>query len=102
MRAALIIGALLMLPAAMPHAQEMDRGEMLSLSCAACHGPEAKGAGAIPALQGQSLAYIRNRMLAFKSGERQATVMGRIATGYSEEEIIAMARYLSSLKPTDP
>jgi sulfide dehydrogenase cytochrome subunit len=36
-------------------------------------------------------------MLAFKSGERASTVMGRIAKGYPEEEIKLMAGYFAKM-----
>lgn len=79
-------------------AGDFDRGAVLSMSCAACHGPNGVSPGAIPPLSGQSRAFINNRMIAFKSGKRASTVMGRIARGYSDDEIAAIARHLSKLK----
>jgi sulfide dehydrogenase cytochrome subunit len=35
---------------------------------------------------------------AFRSGERPSTVMGRLAKGYSDAEIDALAAYFSQLK----
>jgi len=35
-------------------------------------------------------------MLAFQSGERPSTVMGRIAKGFSEDEIRAIAAWLAA------
>jgi sulfide dehydrogenase cytochrome subunit len=37
-------------------------------------------------------------MKAFKSGERPATLMDRIAKGYTDEEIEAMAKYFAEIK----
>jgi len=37
-------------------------------------------------------------MLAFQTGARRATVMGRIAKGYTQEEIRALANYIATLK----
>jgi len=34
-------------------------------------------------------------MLAFRSGERPATVMGRIAKGFSDDEIRAIAAWVA-------
>ena len=52
--------------------------------------------GAIPALSGRSAAYITQRMLEFKSGAREGTVMNRIARGYDDDEIAAIARHLGN------
>ena len=79
-------------------AQELSKGAILALSCAACHGTDGVSPGAMPTLAGRSPAYINNRMQAFKSGKRASTVMGRIAKGYSDEEIAAIADHFASLK----
>ncbi|MFI0845066.1 c-type cytochrome [Mesorhizobium sp. IMUNJ 23232] len=63
-------------------------------ACSGCHGPAALGS-AIPSLQGQAAADIVTAMQAFRSGERPATVMGRIAKGFSEEEARAIAEWLA-------
>ncbi|WP_119166812.1 c-type cytochrome [Algihabitans albus] len=71
---------------------------ILAGTCAGCHGAELGGSGAIPTLRGHSADYIRFTLTAFKDGERQATVMNRLAAGYSETEIEALAVYLSQLQ----
>jgi sulfide dehydrogenase cytochrome subunit len=69
---------------------------MLANTCAGCHGPEGRSAGpAIPSLAGYSSGYFVETMEKFKSGERPATIMGRIAKGYTEEEIEIMAEYFA-------
>ena len=94
-----ILYATAMTLAAVPaFANDFDRGAVLAMSCAACHGPNGVSPGVMPSLQGQSRAFINNRMIAFKSGKRASTVMGRIAKGYSDEEIAAIAEHLSRLK----
>ena len=65
---------------------------MLADTCAGCHGTDGASVGpATPSIAGNSETYLVDTMLAFKSGERPSTVMGRIAKGYSEEEIKLMA-----------
>ena len=71
---------------------------ILAGTCAGCHGAELGGSGAIPTLRGHSADYIRFTLKSFKNGERQATVMNRLAAGYSDEEIEALAVYLSQLQ----
>ena len=78
-------------------ATEITRGVMLSNSCAACHGTDGKSPGAIPAIYGKSSEYISQALLDFREGKRPASVMGRHANGYSDEEIQLIAEYFSSL-----
>lgn len=77
-------------------ASEITRGQMLSHSCAACHGTDGKSPGAIPSIYGKSAQFISQALHDFQQGKRQATVMGRHATGYSDEEITLIAEYFSS------
>lgn len=70
---------------------------MLADACAPCHGTDGKSPGAIPALSGKSADYIVQRMLEFKAGAREGTVMNRIAKGYSDTEIAAVARHVAAL-----
>ena len=77
------IGAALLLVSAFA----ADKVMVLALSCASCHGTNGANPGLIPRIQGRSAEYIEKAMLQFKAGERPATVMNRIAKGYTDEEI---------------
>lgn len=77
-------------------AVEITRGMMLSNSCAACHGPDGRSPGAIPNINGKSVQVLLKALYDFKSGKRLATVMGRHASGYSDEELRHIADYFSS------
>ena len=71
---------------------------MLGDTCAGCHGTDGASVGpATPNIAGLSEIYFTDTMLAFKSGERASTVMGRIAKGYPEEEIKLMAGYFAKM-----
>ena len=62
--------------------------------CSGCHG----GPGletAIPPIRGRDAAEIVAAMRQFRSGERPSTVMGRIARGFSDDEIQAIAASLA-------
>lgn len=73
--------------------------EMLSNACAGCHGTAGSSAGpSMPSLAGQSKIAIVESMKGFKSGERPATVMGRLAKGYSDADFEAMGNYFSKQK----
>lgn len=64
-------------------------------SCSGCH--DAKIANpSVPPLKGRPTAEIVTAMEAFRAGSREATVMARIAKGYSVDETRAIAAWLSS------
>lgn len=69
---------------------------MLANACAACHGLNGSSQGpATPSIAGISAVYFIDSMIAFQENERPATVMDRIAKGYSEEQIELMAEYFA-------
>ncbi|WP_419600097.1 c-type cytochrome [Thiolapillus sp.] len=64
--------------------------------CAGCHGTGGNSNGpAIPTLAGASRDYIIKAMEDYQSDERVSTIMGRIAKGYSKEEIARIADFFS-------
>ena len=72
-------------------------GMMLSLSCTSCHGTYGISPGAIPTIYRKSSEYIIETMKELRNGERDSTVMERIAKGYTDREIFLIANYFSSL-----
>ena len=70
----------------------------LALSCAACHGTDGKSPGAIPTIDGRSVKEMKEALLGFKSVARPATVMNRLAKGYTDQEIDELAEYFSKIK----
>ncbi len=73
--------------------------EMLSYTCAGCHGTGGVSVGpASPSLAGISAEYFTDTMNEYKEGSRPATIMTRIAKGYTEEETKLMAGYFAKLK----
>lgn len=77
-------------------AMEITRAVMLSNSCAACHGTDGRSPGAIPSINGKSTQFLVQALHDFQDGKRSATIMGRHATGYSDEEIQLIADFFSS------
>lgn len=98
---------------------------MLTDTCVACHGGDGNSVGpAIPNLAGISPNYMMGAMLAYKYDDddekleevidsdpdfedvevfpRYSTIMGRIAKGYTEEEIKQIAEYFSKETPVFP
>jgi len=92
---AALIGASLLLIAA-PVSAAGPTATMLSDTCAGCHGTDGASVGpATPIIAGMSAAYFTDTMKAFKDGSRLSTVMGRIAKGYTDEEIALMADWFA-------
>ncbi len=76
--------------------------EAVSYTCAGCHGVDGQSMGpGIPSLAGMSKPVMVETMKGFKSGEIPATIMGRIAKGYSDEEIELMGDFFAN-KPFKP
>jgi cytochrome subunit of sulfide dehydrogenase len=64
-------------------------------SCSGCHAPAGARDSAVPTLDGRPAGEIVSAMEAFRQGARPATVMDRIAKGFSDAEIAAIAEWLS-------
>lgn len=80
-------------------AHAAPNAEMLSFACAGCHGTNGGSAGpTMPTLASQSKTAIVDAMKKFKSGERPSSIMGRLAKGYSDDEINAMGDFFSKQK----
>jgi cytochrome subunit of sulfide dehydrogenase len=70
--------------------------EMLAAGCMSCHGTNGRSLGNIPSIAGTDPGAFVAAMKAFRSGERKATVMNRIARGYTDPQLEAMAAYFSA------
>jgi len=71
-------------------------------ACAACHGPSGAGIPSqFPRLGGQHADYILAQLKAFRSGDRvndAGKMMRTIASKMSDQEMLAVANYVSGLK----
>ena len=75
--------------------------QALSFTCAGCHGFNGVSVGpASPSIAGLPTEYFIDSMIAYQEGTRKATVMDRIAKGYSKEEIEKMAEFFASQEYT--
>jgi len=71
-------------------------GRTLAATCSGCHGPSGRSAGEIPSIFGRTEAQIVQAMQEFKTDRRPATVMNRHAKGFSDDEIVALAKEISA------
>jgi cytochrome c553 len=75
-------------------------------ACAACHGPEAKGNGAIPRLAGQLHEYIFNKLVNWNKERGQGSpanpdtsaIMQPVAHNLTKSQVEAVAAYLNYLE----
>jgi sulfide dehydrogenase cytochrome subunit len=65
-------------------------------SCTGCHASNPKVETRVPRIAGRSPAEIVAAMEAFRSGQKPATVMDRIAKGFTEAEVRAIAAWLGA------
>lgn len=70
--------------------------EALAYTCAGCHGTDGSSVGpSSPHIAGMNDEYFVESMKAFKSDERNPTIMNRIAKGYSDKQIESMAEFFA-------
>ncbi|MCP8940964.1 c-type cytochrome [Alsobacter sp. SYSU M60028] len=84
---------------ALPAAAAEATPDVLTESCTACHGPKGRSPGAIPSIDGLGTEKVKTSLLGFKSGQAPATIMNRIAKGFTDSEIDAIATYLGGGRP---
>jgi sulfide dehydrogenase cytochrome subunit len=71
----------------------------LAMTCAGCHGMNGASVGpAAPTIGGMHPDYFVDVMKGFAEDEIYSTVMGRIARGYTDEEIELMAGYFHEMR----
>jgi len=74
---------------------EMASGAVLANTCFSCHGTDGKSAGDMPTIAGKSESFIVKKMMDFKAGKLEPTVMDRIVKGFTDTEIQALAKFFS-------
>jgi len=67
-------------------------------SCSGCHATGTAPASSVARLYGRDANEIMTAMTGFRDGSLPATVMGRIAKGFSDDELRAIAAWLAAQK----
>jgi cytochrome c553 len=65
-------------------------------ACSGCHPATARLGSPVARLVGRDRAEIVKAMQEFRAGQRAATVMDRIAKGFTDEEIQAIAAWYAA------
>lgn len=88
-------------PAAAPVAASTDLGRIRYAGvCLSCHGPKAEGQGPFPKLAGKSAEELAASLKDYRAGKTrgpQSATMFPFAQALRDDEIEALARYISSL-----
>jgi cytochrome c553 len=91
----LIVTAAIVLSMAGAQAAEAPPG---AAGCSGCHAARTGVNTPVPPLVGRAAADTAAAMVAFKAGQRPGTIMDRIAKGFSDAEIQAIAAWYAEQK----
>ncbi len=77
---------------------------VLAGPCANCHGTDGRSPGQIVPIAGRPEALLLEQLKAFKSDNPPAgtTIMNRLAKGYTDEQLAALAAHFSKISATAP
>ncbi|MFW3614255.1 c-type cytochrome [Billgrantia antri] len=79
-----------------------ERTALMADSCANCHGTDGQLIGSVPTIAGRPAAVLEARLLAFKHDEASdATIMDRIAKGFTDDELAVLAEHFSAIDPEE-
>lgn len=71
---------------------------LLATACFSCHGVDGKSPGEIPSIAGKTAAQMSTSLKAFKADQVMGTIMNRLAKGYTDAELDALAAYYANLR----
>ena len=97
--AATLTAAIALLGSASVLAQtEISRCAVIATTCFTCHGRNGDSPSNIPSINEIPPTRMIDTLKGFRSGQRASTIMGRNASGYTDEEIVEVANYFGSLQ----
>ena len=73
-----------------------------TMACGVCHGADMRGVGNVPRIGGVSAIYTFRQMFDFQSGARNgkgAPLMKPVVAKLTEEDMVNISAYLTSLEP---
>jgi cytochrome c553 len=77
----------------------IEQGKKIAFDaqCVACHQPNFKGLNEFPRVSRQKYPYLVKQLKDFRDGTRVSDVMGPTVKNLTDEQIEALAQYLTSL-----
>jgi cytochrome c553 len=76
-------------------------GNLYQKQCRQCHGPEAQGLSAYPALAGQTAEYLTDKLNRYRAGERigpNTMLMAPNARNLSDEDIANIVGFITAIE----
>lgn len=70
--------------------------EVLAGGCAGCHGTDGALTTFVPSIAGRPAEVLASQLLRYKHGPTDATVMNRIAAGFSDDDLRRLAAHFAS------
>ena len=92
---AIAMAAFVFIPSVVTAASDPPPG---AAACSGCHAINPAAETPVPKIHGRSAAEIATAMAAFRDGSKPGTVMGRIAKGFSDDEMKPIAAWLEQQK----
>jgi cytochrome c553 len=76
------------------------RTRALAATCAQCHGTDGHAVAGEPMvkLAGLPRQHLLTQLMAFRTGQRPATIMHQITRGYSQEQLEELSTYFAAQK----
>ena len=93
-----LVAAVILVAAGAPASAASPEPPAGASSCSGCHAAGQRVDTAVPKLAGRSAADIVAQMQAFKTGQKPSTVMDRIAKGFTDAEVQAIADWYAQQK----
>ena len=72
--------------------------ESIARNCTGCHGIDGKSPASIPTIYGKSANWMAERLIEFRDGKRDSTIMQRIIKPFADSDIRAIAEYFATRK----
>lgn len=73
----------------------VDDTALAAQACNVCHGSQSYLSPTMPPIRGVDAGTLYTALIELKTDKRPSTIMGRISRGYSDEQLKALADYLS-------
>ena len=78
---------------------QVNQVKVWAAACANCHGTDGRAQQGGFNLAGQNKDEMLAKLLAYKNGQRPATIMHQLTKGYTDEQLAQISDYFAAQKP---
>lgn len=93
------LAASTLLAASLGAQAQVDQVKVWAAACANCHGTDGRAQQGGFNLAGQKKDELLAKLLAYKNGQRPATIMHQLSKGYTDEQLAQISAYFAAQKP---